>query len=132
MRVYKRVGCCAYADRVVYEYQVHADSIMHTQTAKDYLDILTCYENLLPQIDEDKGALRGKALDALMRKVVSSRYRNRVFHDEVLSARIEYLIEKYLPLYKACDNGNRIVKLGLLTCLKMPWLHACLMRLRER
>lgn len=131
-RVYPRVKRCAFVDQSLYIYNRYEDSIMHTQSPRDYLDILQCYEGMVERLATEGEALYGRALDALMRKVVSLRYRNRIFKDQALNARLLALEEKYLPEYWRCKNGNLLVKIGLLTCLKMPWLHAMVMNYRER
>lgn len=131
-RVYPKINKCAFVDQSLYIYNVHEGSIMHTQTPRDYLDILQCYEGMVERLSKEGGSLYGRALDALMRKVVSSEYRNRVFKDDVLSARLNSLKKCYLPAYRSCNNGNRLVKIGLLVSLKLPWLYAMIMNYRER
>ena len=131
-RVYLRVKRCAFVDQSLYIYKRYEDSIMHTQTAQDYLDILQCYEGMVERLLSADEHLYGRSLDALIRKVVSSRYRNRAFGDDVLRTRIDLLEKKYMPSYLKCKNGSLLVKLGLLTCLKLPWLHALIMNYRER
>lgn len=131
-RIYLRVNNVAYVDRPLYRYNSHPDSIMHTQSAKDYMDILTCYESLFCRINNEANELRGLALDALMRKIVSSRYRNRIFQDVDLQKRLDCLQGQYLGYYLWCDNGNVWVKIGIIASLLMPGLHACIMNYRER
>ncbi len=131
-RVYPRVKKCAFVNESLYIYNRYEDSVMHTQTARDYSDILQCYEGMAERLSKENNSLYGRALDALMRKVVSLRYRNRSLKDLSLHERLNALEKKYLPAYKKCDNGNLLVKIGLLTCLKLPWLHAMVMNYRER
>ena len=131
-RVYPRVKRCAFVGQSLYIYNRCEDSIMHTQTARDYMDILQCYEGMVERFSSRDEHLYGRALDALMRKIVSSRYRNRVFKDASLDTRINGLEKKYFSAYRKCKNGSLLVKMGLLTCLKMPWLHAMVMNYRER
>lgn len=132
-RVYLRVKCCAFVNHSLYIYNRYEDSVMHSQTVRDYQDILWCYENIVERlsVSEDE-ILYGRALDALMRKVVSIGYRNRTLKDCGLASRLEALKRKYFSVYCWCKNGNIVVKLGLLTCLKFPWLHAVIMNYRER
>lgn len=131
-RVYPRVKRCAFVDQSLYIYNRSEDSIMHTQSSRDYLDILQCYEGMAERLSGEDETMYGRALDALMRKVVSLRYRNRMFADQTLDARLLALEKRFLPEYWHCKNGNLLVKMGLLTCLKMPGLHALVMNYRER
>lgn len=131
-RVYARVERCAFVGQSLYIYNRCEDSIMHTQTARDYLDILQCYEGMVERFSSMDEYLYGRALDALMRKIVSSRYRNRTLKDIELQSRLDALEKKYLPAYRSCKNGSLCVKIGLLICLKLPWLHAMVMNYRER
>lgn len=131
-RVYTRVERCAFVDQSLYIYNRYEDSIMHSQSARDYLDILQCYEMMAERLRKEDEPLFGRALDALMRKVVSLRYRNRDIKDASLSAKLDRLEKKYTSAYRKCKNGNLWVKIGLLACLKMPWLHAMVMDYKER
>lgn len=131
-KVYSQIRVCACIDRIVYRYNDWSDSIMHSQSAYDYLDLLSCYENMVKRLAKGDTAIYGRALDALMRKIVSSRYRNRKLKDNRLKTRVEELMTGYLPAYYACENGNVWVKWAIIASLKMPWLHAILMNLRER
>lgn len=131
-KVYVRVRLCACIDQIVYRYNDWDDSIMHTQQASDYLDILSCYENMVKRLADVDEVIYGRALDALMRKIVSSRYRNRLLKSRDLSARLVKLTSDYLPAYKACENGNIWVKRAIISSIKMPWLHALIMNIRER
>lgn len=131
-RLYPSVKRCAYVDQSLYIYNMYKDSVMHTQMARDYLDILQCYEGMVERTIAQDSLLYGRSLDALMRKIVSLRYRNRSLNDNDLRDRLELLKKKYLPAYRKCDNGCWLVKMGLLICLKQPWLHALVMDYRER
>lgn len=131
-RVYARVEKCAFVNQSLYIYNRYEDSIMHSQTARDYLDILQCYEGIYERLGTADEFLTGRALDALMRKVVSLRYRNRNMKDASLSIRLDMLEKKFISVYRKCKNGNLFVKMGLLACLKLPWLHAMVMDYRER
>lgn len=131
-RVYLRVKSVAYVHRTLYRYRYHSDSIMHTQTAGDYMDILNCYESMLDRISQSVPELKGRALDALMRKVVSSRYRNRRFGDSALRQRADDIQSRHLTHYLRCDNGNAWVKVGIILSLLMPGLYASIMNYRER
>lgn len=131
-KVYPRVKLCAFVDQSLYIYNKCGDSIMHTQTARDYLDILKSYDGVVERLSKESSSLHGRALDALVRKLVSLRYRNRSIKDATLSERLCTMEKKYLPAYRKCDNGCWLVKMGLLVCLKMPWLHALVMDYRER
>lgn len=131
-RVYSRVNQCACIDQSLYIYNMYDDSVMHSQTARDYMDILQCYERIVERFSLEDESIYGRALDALLRKIVSIRYRNRSIKDLGLSNRLNDLERKYLSSFCRCENGNLLIKIGLLICMKLPWLHAMVMNYRER
>lgn len=131
-KVYARVEKCAFVNQSLYRYNKYEDSIMHTQTASDYLDILQCYEGIVVRLSSKNEFLYGRALDALMRKVVSLRYRNREIKDVSLRMQLDCLVKKYAAAYRKCKNGNLLIKTVILACLRLPWLHAIAMDYRER